>query len=139
EKTIFSDAPSFAPAPIASTAAAAHAAKKIDPPSKTTACLGCHKEGGTAGAFAFAGTVYADKDAMKGAADIEIRVADASGPSASVHTDAEGNFWWKGRAIKGPAHAGARSSAKTRLMNQPATGDCNGCHAADMPILLTSP
>jgi len=140
EKTIFSDAPAFAPAPVASSAAAAHAAKKIAAPSKATPCLGCHKDGGSAPAFSFAGSIYADKEATKGAADVEIRVEDNGAPAVSVHSDADGNFWSKGPALKGPAHAGARSAIKTRIMNQPTTtGDCNSCHAADMPALLTVP
>jgi hypothetical protein len=140
EKTIFSEVPAFASQSVSATAASAHAAKGAPAPSKETPCLGCHKAGGSASPFAFAGTVYADKDATKGAAGVEVRVADSSGPTASVFTDADGNFWSKGTPLKGPAHAGARNAAKTRLMSQPVTsGDCNFCHAADMPALLTTP
>jgi hypothetical protein len=142
ETTIFSSAPAFAASSQTTTsiAAAAHAAKNVAAPSKSTACLSCHKQGGSAPSFAFAGTIYGDKDATKGAADIEIRLTDANGAAMSVHADADGNFWAKGAALTGTAHVGARSAAKTRLMNQPTTsGDCNTCHAADMPILLTPP
>jgi hypothetical protein len=140
EKTIFTDAPAYAMQPVATTAAAAHAAKSVAAPSKATPCLGCHKAGGAAPAFAFAGTVYADKDATKGAAGVEVRVADASGAGASVFADADGNFWSKGTPSSAPGHAGARNAVKARFMNQPLTnGDCNTCHAPDMPMLLTSP
>ena len=138
-KTVFSDAPAYASQAVAASAASAHAAKKVAPPGKEAGCLTCHKAGGSATQFLFAGTVYADADGKKGQPDVEIRVADALGNTVTVHSDADGNFWSKGTApLATPAKAGARDTVKTRTMNQPVDkGDCNNCHNADLPILLT--
>ncbi len=138
EKTIFTDAPAYASQPVAASAASAHAAKKQAAPNLSTACLSCHKAGGTAPQFVIAGTVYADAAGTKGAPDVEIRVADASGNGTSVHSDADGNFWVKGTtAFAGPGHAGARDATLTKTMHQPiTTGDCNSCHNSDLPLLL---
>ncbi len=138
EKTLFTGAPAYASAPIVASAAAAHAAKGAPAPGNKTACLTCHKAGGTGPAFVFGGSVFADGDGKKGAPDIEVRVVDAKGTAVSVHSDADGNFWAKGDALTGPAHAGARNGVKTKLMHQPlTTGDCNSCHDTNIPMLLT--
>jgi cytochrome c553 len=138
EKTLFTDAPAYASQAVAASAAAAHAAKKLAVPGKDTACLTCHKAGGTAPEYAFAGTVYADGDGKKGAPDIEVRVVDGAGSATSVHSDADGNFWVKGALLQGPIHSGARSATKTRIMKQAVkTADCNSCHNADIPMILS--
>jgi hypothetical protein len=139
-KTVFADAPPYTSGLPAVTAAAAHAAKKVAAPSIQAPCLTCHKEGGGAPSFAFAGTIYTDEAMSKGSADVEIRIADANGKSASAHSDADGNFWSPGAPIALPAHAGARSGAKTLAMGSIVDkADCNGCHDAKFPMLLTPP
>src|SRR5450759_426289 len=72
DQTLFSDAPAYASAAVAGSAAAAHTAKGSPAPDNKTACLTCHKSGGTAPAFVFAGSVFADGDGKKGAPDIEV-------------------------------------------------------------------
>jgi hypothetical protein len=134
--TVFSDAPPYASAPIARTAAAAHAAKGVPAPDNKAACLSCHKAGGKAAAFTFAGTIYETDAATKGASDVEVRVKDAKGGSFAAHSDADGNFWLAGSALGPSVHAGARTSAKTSVMGVDITGgDCNDCHDAKLPIV----
>ena len=136
-KNLFSEAPPYASAPVARTAAAAHAAKGAPAPSFKTPCLSCHKSGGSAPAFSFGGTVYADVTATKGAPDVEVRVLDAKGQSTTTHSDADGNFWLAGAPVAAPIHSGVRSGTKTALMDTDVNnGDCNDCHDAKLPVLL---
>ena len=88
--------------------------------------------------FVFAGTVFADKAASRGAPDVEIRVVDAKGSAISVHSDADGNFWVKGGApLAKPARVGARNAAKVLVMHDAATtGDCNSCHTTETPFVF---
>ena len=103
------------------------------------ACLRCHKAGGGAVPFLFAGTVFADHAATRGAADVEVRVVDGSGTATSVHSDANGNFWVKGTGSLGKAHAGGRSASSVRTMRAPVSnGDCNHCHTTETPFVLES-
>jgi hypothetical protein len=134
---VFTDATAYASAPPARTAAAAHSAKGVAAPGAKTPCLGCHKDGGAAPAFTFAGTIFADDGMSKGSADVEVRVADASGKGVSAHSDADGNFWVQGPALALPAHAGARVAGKALAMGSVVDkADCNGCHDATFPMLL---
>lgn len=136
-KTVFSDAPAYASSPVATTAAAAHAAKKLPAPSKETACLSCHKTGGTAPSFVFAGTMYTDDTGKGGLGDAEIRFVDDKGAGSSAHSDADGNFWLKGpSAMADTAKAAARKGAIVKLMEPAVSGNCNECHAANMPMFV---
>jgi hypothetical protein len=136
-KNVFVDAPAYASAPVARSASAAHAAKGAVAPGNKTACLSCHKAGGAAPAFSFAGTVFADTAATKGGADVEVRVLDGKGQSLAVHSDADGNFWLAGAPVATPIHAGVRNGATTALMEPDVNnGDCNDCHDAKLPLVI---
>jgi len=136
-KTAFTGAPAYASAPVATTAAAAHAAKKLPAPSKETACLSCHKTGGTAPSFVFAGTVFSSDDGKSPLADAEVRFVDDKGAASSAHSDADGNFWSKGPSVLTEGgKAGARKGAVTKAMDVPASGNCNECHGANMPLYV---
>jgi cytochrome c553 len=136
-KTAFTGAPAYASSPVASTAAAAHAAKKLAVPSKETACLSCHKTGGTAPSFVFGGTVFTADDGKTALADAEIRFVDDKGTASSAHSDADGNYWLKGPSVTAETgKAGARKGAVTNAMDVPASGNCNECHAANMPMYV---
>src|SRR5215472_3004400 len=111
----FSGAPAYESSRVQTSAAAAHKAKKVSVSMPSVpACLRCHKAGGGAVPFLFAGTVFADHAATRGAADVEVRVVDGSGTATSVHSDANGNFWVKGTGSLGKAHAGGRSASSVR-------------------------
>jgi hypothetical protein len=136
-KNVFADSPAYASAPVARSASAAHSAKGASAPGGKTACLSCHKSGGTAPAFTFGGTVFSDPAGTKGGADLEVRVLDGKGQSLAVHSDADGNFWLAGAAVATPIHAGVRNGAQTALMEPDVNnGDCNDCHDAKLPLVL---
>lgn len=136
-KTAFTGAAAYAPSPVATTAAAAHAAKNVAAPSKETACLTCHKSGGTAPSFVFGGTVFSNDDGKAPHADAEIRFVDDKGAASSAHSDADGNFWLAGPSITTEiGKAGARKGAVTRTMDVPASGNCNECHGSNMPMFV---
>ncbi len=129
-KVVFASAPPYASSPVSTSAASAHAAKKIAAPSKDTACLSCHKTGGTATSFVFAGTVFSSDDGKSPLADAEIRFVDDKGATSSAHSDADGNFWAKGPSVTTEiGKAGARKGSVTKTMDVPASGNCNECHA----------
>lgn len=128
-KTAFTGAPGYASAAVTTTAASAHAAKKLPAPSKDTACLSCHKTGGTAPSFVLAGTVFSADDGKTPLADAELRFVDDKGAGSSAHSDADGNFWLKGPSVTTETgKAGARKGAVTKAMDVPASGNCNECH-----------
>jgi cytochrome c553 len=129
-KTAFTGAPAYASSPVTTTAAAAHSAKKIAAPSKSTACLSCHKTGGTATSFVLGGTVFSSDDGKSPLADAEIRFVDDKGAASIAHSDADGNFWLKGPSVTTEiGKAGARKAAASKAMDVPASGNCNECHA----------
>ena len=135
----FTNAPAFASAPIAKSAVQSHLDKAVGTtPGKSTKCLACHT-GSPGPRFAFGGTAFADMQGTQPAADVEIRVVDASGVAVSVHTDADGNFWAKAQAaLASPGYAGDRSATGAKLMKlklkTAESFDCNSCHA-DQPIV----
>ena len=132
-KTAFTGAPAYASAPVTTTAASAHAAKKVPAPSNATGCLSCHKTGGTAPSFVFAGTIFAADDGKTPLADAEVRFVDDKGTASSAHSDADGNFWLKGPSVMAETgKAGARKGAVTKAMEVGASGNCNECHGANM-------
>ncbi len=136
---LFKDRPPYASAPVDISAAAAHKSKKVSVSLPSVPdCLRCHKPGGSAAAFLFAGTVFEDSAASRGAADVEVRVVDANGVGTSARSDADGNFWVRGSGpLAKPAHAGARTARSARVMHGPvATGDCNSCHSTDTPMVI---
>lgn len=135
-KTVFTGAPAYASGPVASTAAAAHAAKKLPALTKDTACLSCHKTGGSAPSFVFGGTVFTADDGKTGLADAELRFVDDKGNASSAHSDADGNFWLKGPSVTvETGKAGARKAAVAKAMDVPASGNCNECHA-NIPLYV---
>jgi hypothetical protein len=138
DTAFFAAGPAYASAPVSSSAAAAHIAKKVSVSMPAVpACLTCHKPGGHGVSFLFAGTIFADKAATRGAPDIEIRVVDAKGVATSVHSDADGNFWAKGGSLAKPAKAGARNASAMRVQRDSvSTGDCNSCHASTSPLVF---
>lgn len=95
-------------------------------------CFSCHGPGGTAPEFLFAGTVYKDVAGTQPAAQVEVRVRDATGAARSAYTDADGNFYLlKGLnpALVAPATTGARDATTTQLMTGAINnGSCNSCH-----------
>ena len=136
-KTAFTGAPAYVSAPVTTTAASAHASKKLPAPSKETACLNCHKTGGTAPSFVLGGSIFAADDGKSPLADAEIRFVDDKGTASSAHSDADGNFWLKGPSVTVEnGKAGARKGAVTKAMDVPASGNCNECHGANMPIYV---
>jgi hypothetical protein len=133
--TVFSAAPAYASAPVSTTAVSVHAGKKLPVPT-STACLSCHKTGGTAPSFVLGGTVFGD-DGKKPLADVEVRFVDDKGATSSVHSDSDGNFWLKGPSVTTEVGtAGARTSAKTNTMDPKASGNCNECHSTNMPMVI---
>jgi hypothetical protein len=136
---VFASAAPYSNARPEKSAARAHAAKGAAAPGGTP-CLSCHKAGGSAPAFAFAGTVYTDDARSAPNGDAEIAVADASGKEQIAHADEDGNFWMAGAALTLPGHAGARQGAKVVKMGGAVdSADCNGCHDAKFPVALTPP
>ena len=131
--TAFTGAGGYASQQPATSAAMTHSNKGVGVvPNKDAACLTCHKNGGNAPVFLFAGTAFLDKAGTMVAADKEIRVrSKADGTGYIAHSDADGNFWFK-LAIPAnfyPAATGIRDGAKSSLMTAAITGgDCNGCH-----------
>jgi len=139
DTAFFAQAPAFESAPVAKSAAAAHVAKKVSVSMPAVpACLTCHKPGGRGTPFLFAGTIFADKAASRGAADVEIRVMDAKGVATAVHTDADGNFWAKGTTpLSKPVKVGARNAQTAHVQRDAtATGDCNSCHTSTLPLVF---
>jgi hypothetical protein len=139
DTTFFAGEPAYVSAPGATSAAAAHVAKKVSVSMPAVpACLTCHRSGGRGTPFVYAGTAFADKAATRGAADIEIRVVDAKGNATTAHTDADGNFWVKGAApLAKPARAGARNAQAVRVQRSSiSSGDCNSCHTTEVPLVF---
>jgi hypothetical protein len=139
DTAFFAEGPAYASAPVATSAAAAHLAKKVSVSMPAVpACLTCHKGGGRGAAFLFAGTIFSDKAATRGAADVEIRVVDAKGVATTVHSDADGNFWSKGAtSLAKPARVGARNAQVVRVQRDSiSTGDCNSCHTTTLPLVF---
>jgi hypothetical protein len=102
------------------------------------ACLRCHRRGGAAVDFLFAGTVSSDTAASRGAPVIEIRIVDAKGNATSTRSDVDGNFWVKsGAAFPKEAKATVRTADHARDMRAPVSnGDCNECHTTEKPLVL---
>ena len=129
------------PPPANAFTGAAAYTSKLGPATRKTAhpftnddprgrpCLNCH--GGSATAFAFAGTVYANASGTP-AARVEVRVRDKNGKALSAWTNADGNFFFlqepNGELVF-PGHAGIRNATTTKLMAGGAqNGNCNFCH-----------
>jgi hypothetical protein len=55
--------------------------------------MSCHRQGGDATPYAFAGTLYADPGGTTPAAGVTMHLMDAVGGDAVVVTAANGNFW----------------------------------------------
>lgn len=96
-------------------------------------CLGagCHSAGGEGPRFIAGGTIYKDKAGTMPAAQIEVRLRDNNGGSLIAHTDANGNFFFRGAGVTLPALTGVRDNATTTLMaGAISNGACNSaaCH-----------
>lgn len=96
-------------------------------------CLGsgCHGAGGGGPRFIAGGTVFKDKAGTIPAAQIEVRLRDNNGGSLLTHTDANGNFFFRGAGVTLPAATGVRDNATTSLMaGAISNGACNSaaCH-----------
>ncbi len=86
--------------------------------------------GGAGAVFLFGGTVFQDTAGTMPAVDEEIRVLDSNSVGYSAHSDADGNFSYKGTAtIAFPALSGVRDATQTVLMvSNLSASNCNGCH-----------
>jgi hypothetical protein len=130
----FTGAPAYMSGQPATSARQQHMNNMVGvTPSKNTACLTCHTNGGAAVEFMFAGTVFLDQAGTMPAANHEIRLRGSDGVGYIGRSDADGNFWFnKGMAnIAFPATTGGRNMNQTALMTGTiTTGDCNdmGCH-----------
>jgi len=131
----FAGAGAFASNKPATTAVTYHTNNNVGvTPGKDVDCLSCHKMGGSAPQFLFAGTIFQDNMGNTPAVDKEIRVRGNDGKAYSAHSDNDGNFWYvpgMNEAIAFPAQAGARDAANTSLMNGTlSASSCNagGCH-----------
>ena len=96
-------------------------------------CLGagCHGASGEGPRFIAGGTVYKDKAGTMPAAQIEVRLRDNNGGSLIAHTDANGNFFFRGAGVTLPAATGVRDNTTTTLMaGAISSGACNSaaCH-----------
>lgn len=100
-------------------------------------CQTCHTQGGSAPAFAMAGTVLSAPTGGSPVAKAEVRMVDPAGTQlASVHTDANGNFWIAAipNGIPAGAKVGVRNGSAQKLMSTalaaPGDGSClkGGCH-----------
>lgn len=127
----FSGAGPYASKPVATSAETEHANRNVGVVPTGQGCIGCHN-GTTATRFSVGGTIYSSAAATSPAVDAEIRIVKADGTEyASVHSDANGNFWVVDAAgfaaINGLV--GARDGATKVLMTTPlAKEGCNGCH-----------
>lgn len=136
-KDVFASGPAYVAAPVTTTAAASHTAKKIAAPTKDTACLSCHKTGGTAPSFVLGGTVFTADNGKTPLAGAEIRFVDAKGTLSRAHSDADGNFWLAGPSVTTETgKAAARTATLSKVMDVPASGNCNECHASNMPLYV---
>lgn len=136
----FTGAGAYASQQPAQTAAMYHNDNNVGvTPGKGTACLSCHKQGGSGTEFLFAGTIFQDKAGTMPAADVEVRVRGIDGSGFLSHSDADGNFWFKkgqNDNLQFPAQTGARDTAQTALMGGSLTAtDCNGCHSQSTDAL----
>jgi hypothetical protein len=89
--------------------------------------------GGEGPTFVAGGTVFKDLAATMPAAQVEVRIRDASGNARLAHTDVNGNFFFSAvnNTVAFPMHTGARDATNTRLMSATiSNGDCNSssCH-----------
>jgi hypothetical protein len=122
-KDAWTDAPPFKSAPPAINANASHSTGSVT----GKPCLGCHN-GVTCVKFDFAGTVYKAPALTQGAADVEVRIIDATNYAHSVHSDADGNFWhFASTDLPMPAFSGVRTASFFAVGKLNGTS-CNECH-----------
>jgi hypothetical protein len=102
-------------------------------------CLTCHGSNNDLLMFA-GGTVYKDKAATMPAAQVEVRLRNATtGKAVSTYTDALGNFFVRksdaaAAGVTFPVNAGVRDATSTATMTDlPMVGSCNGgtCHGGN--------
>jgi hypothetical protein len=116
---------------VTPTAEQEHANRQVGVVPTGQGCLGCHN-GATATRFGTGGTVYKDLAGTIGAANVEVRIVKTDGTEyATVHSDANGNFWLVDAngfgALNGKT--GVRNANTTVLMTGVLSQDgCNGCH-----------
>lgn len=102
-------------------------------PSKL-ACLSCHKTGGNAPVWFAGGTVFTSAAGTTPAAQVEVRLRDATGKGASTYSDADGNFYFTPAQAAGlafPLQVAARDATTVKPMVTMLTmGDCSAaaCH-----------
>lgn len=99
-------------------------------------CLECHSAGGGAEpAWTVAGTVYArpDDPPAAGVRGVRVHLADASGRTLVLRTNAAGNFYTRER-LQFPLATWIEKDGVVRAMPEPVPhGGCNGCHALPPP------
>jgi hypothetical protein len=98
-----------------------------------TKCIVCHNPGGNGVPFLFAGSAAGPR---RGGA--EVRFRDARGVVTAVHTDADGNFYFRldrqPSCFEFPVRGGVRTAGGTKMMTDTrTTGNCNGCHVMTAP------
>jgi hypothetical protein len=127
----FTGAAPYASKPVATSAEQEHANRNVGTVPTGLGCIGCHN-GATATRFSVGGTIYSSAAATSPAPDAEIRIVKADGTEyASVHSDANGNFWVVDAAGFAALNGlvGARDGANKVLMTTPLSKEgCNGCH-----------
>jgi len=105
-----------------------------------TACMDCHKAGGTGPLFTVGGTIYTDLTGAAAITDATVRVVDATGADFALPVAANGNFW-STDAMEFPVHTFASRCPDMRDMVSPldqSGGNCNqgGCHSGGFRVWM---
>jgi hypothetical protein len=101
-------------------------------------CLSCHRQGGDATPYTFAGTLYADSGGTAAAPGVTLHLLNGDGALVTVITEGNGNFW-STEAIAMPAVAFVARCPEPEPMVTP-LGErdlgCNraGCHTSGFRI-----
>lgn len=93
-------------------------------------CLTCHNGSTRAPRFDFAGTIYTSIYGTAPAANTEVRVVRPDGYYATVHADADGNFWHKGNEIAPRGSQTGVRNAGTQFIGHLNGAACNSCHVS---------
>ncbi len=97
-------------------------------------CLACHEagvpgDGDEEEEMTAAGTVFADEWGTMGAANVIVRIIDATGYVVEKTSNSVGNFY-TGRDLVFPITAQVERDGKVLEMDDPVDeGGCNSCHS----------
>jgi hypothetical protein len=97
-------------------------------------CLLCHDdEGGRAGRFSLAGTIYVDADGQEAVKDAVVHVEDAAGARFSARSNCAGNFWIDARDGKPTYPLRISVSVDGQALDMESLvfreGSCAACHS----------